>query len=163
MYDTRGEISEWMGEMCATRARRAEAKNPSSRFQKPLPAKGDPAPPAGRCQPGGANAPPPDEMSCRRKMRRRFSGRSSDKEVAAKGQREKKTTWNTRRELSDGENHLHVPAKNNGEKKSRKNNRREAQPHPDDDEQLQGNEEEPGAPQNHAGGVWRYRARVDIC
>jgi hypothetical protein len=30
--------------------------------------------------------------------------------------------------------------------KSRKNNRRKAQPHPDDDEQLQGDKEQPRAP-----------------
>jgi hypothetical protein len=45
--------------------------------------------------------------------------------------------------------------------KLKENNRRKAMPHPDDDEQLQ-DEERPGAPHNHAGGAWRYRARVDL-
>jgi hypothetical protein len=37
-----------------------------------------------------------------------------------------------------------------------------AQPHPDDDDQLQDAEKQPRAHHNHAGGAWRYRARVDI-
>ncbi|KAJ7795307.1 hypothetical protein B0H14DRAFT_3158687 [Mycena olivaceomarginata] len=84
--------------------------------------------------------------------------------------KKRKTTWNTRRGLSDerrgdednGANPQHVPAKNNGDERKSKNNRRKAQPQTDDDEQLQNDEEQPRAPHNYAGGAWRYRARVDI-
>ncbi|KAJ7911263.1 hypothetical protein B0H13DRAFT_1875920 [Mycena leptocephala] len=69
-----------------------------------------------------------------------------------------KPTWNMSDERRDGNrgdnraNPQHVLAKKtNGDKrKSRRNNRWKAQARPDDDEQ------QPGAPHNHAGGAWSY-------
>ncbi|KAJ7692369.1 hypothetical protein B0H17DRAFT_1133102 [Mycena rosella] len=78
--------------------------------------------------------------------------------VLQKAKREK-TTWNTRRELSDerrgdednGANLNTSQQKITAIKKSRKNNLRKGQPHPDNDEQLQYDEEQPRAPRNPAG------------
>jgi hypothetical protein len=51
--------------MCATGARRGEAKTPSLRSQNPLSAWEDPAPPTGKRPSGGGNAPLPDENGLR--------------------------------------------------------------------------------------------------
>jgi hypothetical protein len=83
--------------------------------------------------------------------------------IAAK----EKTTWNTRRELSDkrgGEednwaNLQHVPANDIGEKEKAK--KYSSQGTATRERKLQDSEEQPRAPKNHAGRAWRYRARVD--
>ncbi|KAJ6526909.1 hypothetical protein DFH09DRAFT_1094949 [Mycena vulgaris] len=98
--------------------------------------KRNPAPPAGKGPPGGGNAPPPDE-----------NGLQAEDEMASGGDAEGVSGRNG----SGGD----CRAKRLLQKE------KEVQPHPDDDKQLQ-DEEQPRAPQNHAGGAWRYRACVDM-
>jgi hypothetical protein len=53
------------------------------------------------------------------------------------------------------------PSKNHGDMRQvEDNDRHNAQPHVDDDEQLLDDEELLRAPNNHAGGAWKYQARA---
>ncbi|KAF8157671.1 hypothetical protein K438DRAFT_1777163 [Mycena galopus ATCC 62051] len=91
-------------------------------------------------------------MRCTIREQRYWDGRmeSNDKERCAQ--------W-----VRNGRKRNLHSSKNDGHKrKSQQNNRRKAQPHPDDDEQLQDGEEQSRAPHNHADSAWRHRACVEI-
>ncbi|KAJ7240947.1 hypothetical protein C8J57DRAFT_1245065 [Mycena rebaudengoi] len=178
MYDTRGEISGWENrkKMVKRNVRNGrEARRSSPPFQNLLPAQENPVLPAGKCPPGGGNAAPPDENDLQAENETAYGGgadgvsvddrraktllekekRKDDVEHEKRGQRRE------RGEEDSGANPQHVPAKNNGDKEIEEIIVASL-PHPDDDEQLQDDEEQPRGSQNHAGGAWRYRARVDI-
>ncbi|KAJ7862435.1 hypothetical protein B0H13DRAFT_2566476 [Mycena leptocephala] len=136
MYDTREEISGGRIE-----------KNGKEKYAQPRGGEnveGPPAPPVGKCPPGGGH--------------RKYTAAAYERSASGKSP-SMACPWRMSTYLW-GKNWL-------GQAKRLLQNEKEKQPkesspHLDDDEQLRSDEEQPRAPHNHAGGAWRYRARADI-